>query len=375
MGRPFCAMRPEGARRAGLFVLAIMSYLRYDKRMQKIYRQCRVLERGRLMPVTYQVLENHITLDEILEELNKKELMAICRQHGLRGYSTKRKQELADQIRGHILKPEVVYAYFLCLSDEEVEYMRMEADCGGIMEDVEPAAFSYLIAGGYAGFNRGLQFGIPAEVLKAFEALDNEAFEQERRRVYLIGNYCYVANYLYGITPPMQVVRMFNQYERHKTDWKEVMDVYEKIHVYRCDFVYKDYYFVDHAFVRSFKEILDIQGSLPYYMPAEQELEEWFQFGFSANQDAVFAIYSYMTRQLWADEYFASDVCYILESTVHVGCSPDIVYSQLAAAGLKCRTRRQEREFQELLGQLINHTRMIIYRGHTPVEAAHFTTL
>ncbi len=322
------------------------------------------------MPGKYEVYEYHIHIGEILKALTKNELIMICRQHKLKGYSQKKKPELIEFIRGHILKPDVLYHYFLCLSDEEAEYMRMEVQSGGVMDDAEPEAFSYLMAGGYAGFTDTLKFGIPTEVVEQFEAFDDETYEQKRSRICLIGNYCHIANYLYAVTPPMQVVKMVNQYERQKTDWQEVMEVYGLISQYRCDFMYMDYYFVDYAFMENYKELLEKQGSLPYYMPSGQELKEWFRLELYVNRDAVFELFIYMTQQLWLKPDFAADVCEVLESTIRVGCYAEAVYQQLLASGVRCHTRRQERELKGLLDHLINNTRMIIYRGFTPAEAA-----
>ena len=148
------------------------------------------------------------------------------------------------------------------------------------------------------------------------------------------------------------------------------MEVYGLISQYRCDFMYMDYYFVDYAFMENYKELLEKQGSLPYYMPSGQELKEWFRLELYVNRDAVFELFIYMTQQLWLKPDFAADVCEVLESTIRVGCYAEDVYQQLLASGVRCHTRRQERELKGLLDHLINNTRMIIYRGFTPAEAA-----
>lgn len=314
--------------------------------------------------------EHRLSLEDILEDLSRKELVSLCRRHDIRGYSHWNKKELMSHIAEYILSPSVIYNYFICMNDLEIEYVRMAADSGGIVEDAEPEAFSYMIVGGYAGFSKDLEFGIPFEVLDAFHRFDDEIFEEKRRRICLIGNYSHVANYLYGVTPPMKIVKMFNKYESKKTDWLEVVSVYDIIAKYRADFVYIDCYFVDTAFIKNYEELLEIQGNIPYYMPNGKEIEEWFRFGFSIDSAYIWELYRYMTQQLWLDQDTAADICFMLEHTVHIGCSWEHMNEELQKLGIRCRTRRQNREFHALLASLINHTRMLIYRGFTPLEAA-----
>lgn len=318
----------------------------------------------------FEVFEHRISLRSIMEELSKKELVNLCRRHDIRGYSHWNKQELVEHISEYILSEPVIYNFFLCMNDLEIEYMRMALECGGIIEEAEPEAFSYMIYGGYAGFTNDLEFGVPCEVLERFAAFDSEEFEQKRRRICLIGNYCHVANYLYGVAPPMKVVRIVNRYEREKTDWREVMNVYGTIAKYRCDFCYIDNYFVDTAFINNYEELLELQGNIPYYLPQWDEIQEWFQYGFSSDTTYILELYRYMTEQLWLDGDMASEICFMLDNTIHIGGSADQVFESLKELGLRCRTRRQEREFRGLLASLINHTRMVIYRGYTPLEAA-----
>lgn len=313
---------------------------------------------------------HRLSLTEILGELTRKELESLCRQHEITGFSRLNKIELIKKISQYILSMPVIYNYFICMNDSEIEYVRMARDTDGIVEDAEPEAFSYLIIGGYAGFNQNLDFGIPWEVLELFDRFDDEDFEEKRQRICLIGNYSHIANYLYGVTPPMTVVKMFNRNEKKKTDWAEVVHVYDTIQKYRCDFIYRDNYFIDTAFSKGYEDLLRLQGNIPYYLPGREQVEEWCQVGFPAVTSYLMELYKYMVEQLWTDEDTAADVCFMMENTLHVGCCIGSVMNQLKNIGVYGRTRRQRREFQALLENLLNHSRMIIYRGHTPLEAA-----
>lgn len=163
---------------------------------------------------------------------------------------------------------------------------------------------------------------------------------------------------------------MFNQYEKKKTDWAEVINTYRIIEKYRCDFVYVDEYFVDTVFRKNYRELLKLQGNVPYYIPSREEVEEWCQIGFPSSSEYLSELYRYMTQQLWISSDLAADVCFMLENTVHIGCTLKNVQDELRHCGIWCRTKRQRREFEALLSSLIDHSRMIIYRGYTPVEAA-----
>lgn len=320
-------------------------------------------------PGFFEAYEHRIELKAILEDLSKKELEVLCKRHHIRGYSYWNKNEMIGHLFNHILTPSVMYRFFLCVNDEEIADVRLSEDSGGIIEDAEPEKFSFLMLGGYAGFTRNMDFGIPFEVLEVFSSFDDAQFEEKRRRIIQIGDYSHLANHLYGVTPPMQVVKIFNSYERKKTDWREVMDVYEIIREYRCEFVYKNNYFVDRPFMESYEELLELQGNIPYYMPGREYIEEWRTYGFGEDRTYIMELYRYMTQQLWLNEDKALDICFMLENTIHIGYTIEHVQKELHRLGVDCHTRRQEREFQAILDRLINHTRMIIFRGFTPLEA------
>lgn len=319
----------------------------------------------------YESYEGKIDLRSILEPYTKKELADLCRRHGLRKYYTWNKEEMVENLKDHLLRPDIMRSYFLCMSDDEVEYVRMTREYGGVMDDVEPDAYTYLTMGGYAGFTKDMTFGIPYEVLEVFDDFDDEEFDQKRHRISLIGDYSHVANYLYGVTPPMEVVKIFNLNEKKKTEWKEVIDVFYAIANYRCDFVYRDYYFVDIAFQDNYKQLLALQGDIPFYIPEGEQIQEWLTYGLSTGQDDVAQLYTFLMEKMWLSQETANRICCILESTVHVGCTKEDIYEILRYFGVETKTRKQKLELQILIEGLLRNTRMIIYRGHTSVEAQH----
>ena len=258
--------------------------------------------------------------------------------------------------------------YFLCMNDREIEYLRMARDYGGIIEDAEPDAFAFLIEGGYAGFTRDLTFAIPEEVLHVFDMFDSPEFEEQRQRTVLIGDYSHVANYLYGVTPPIRVVKIFNRYEAKKTDWQEVVGVYQILSKYRCDFAYVDYFFVDYSFVKNYNEVLDVQGRFPYYIPTQDQVRWWSEFGFGPESADIMTLYRLLTQTMWIDEDLAGEACYVLEQIMRVGCRLQDLRLQLDKLGIACQSRRQDARLDQVLNMLFKHSRMIIYRGFTPDE-------
>lgn len=319
----------------------------------------------------FHVYEHKVYLRDILTELTREELHSLARTHHMRGYSRLKKDVLISHISEYILQRDIMMNYFLCLNDQEIEYLRMARDYGGVIEDAEPEAFSFLIVGGYAGFTRNLTFAVPHEVLAVFDTFDTPEFDADRRRTMLIGDYSHVANYLYGVTPPIRIVKIFNRYEDKKTDWKEVVGVYRTLSRYRCDFEYLDYFFVDTNFVNNYKDILDSQGNIPYYMPTYEQICWWNEFGFVPDSRDIMELYKYLTLNLWVDEEDALEGCYSVEQIIRVGCSFPELRAQLQALGIECKSKRQARELELILKHLFDHSRMIIYRGFTPEEIRH----
>lgn len=309
-----------------------------------------------------------IYLANILGAMPKKELLSLCRTHGISGYSGLDRAALMSLISEYILNESVIYNYFICMNDFEIEYVRMARADEGVIDEAEPEAFTYMVMGGYAGMTKELDFGIPWEVMEIFERIDGEDFEEKRHRICLIGNYCHLANHLYGVTPPMEVVKIFNRYEKKKTDWEEVVGVYHSIAKYRCDFIYKDEFFVDTDFKYDYRDLLEIQGDIPYFMPEEEQIREWFAFGFQLDHSEYGVLFRYLMEQLWVKEHLAADACFCLENSLHVGCTLDCILEAFNDMGIVCRTKRQCRELKDILVNLMENTRMLIYRGHTPSE-------
>ncbi len=312
--------------------------------------------------------ENKVYLKDILTELTKHELLTLAKTHCMKRYSHLKKDALISYISEYILRSDVMMNYFLCMNDREIEYLRMARDYGGIIEDAEPEAFAFLIEGGYAGFTRNLTFAIPEDVLYVFDSFDCQKFEERRQRTVLIGDYSHVANYLYGVTPPIRVVKIFNRYEAKKTDWQEVVGVYQTLCRYRCDFAYLDYFFVDYSFVKNYNDVLDVQGRFPYYIPTQDQIRWWSEFGFSPESADLMTLYRFLTQMLWVDEDLASEACYVLEQNMRVGCQLKDLRGELDKLGIAGQSRRQEAALDRILNMLYKHSRMIIYRGFTPEE-------
>ena len=317
--------------------------------------------------VGFEVYEREVHMEDILSFFRKKELVTLARSHGLSGYSHLKKEDLIVWIKDRILDEAVLRAYFLCMHDGEIDLLRQVCDFGEVTQDMDPVDFSYLMAGGYAGYTQDLMFGVPSEVIEGFARIDTEDFEQERCRLMQIGNYCHLAMYLYGVAPPMQVVKIFNLYERKKTDWNEVMSVYERIKKYRCDFIYRDVYFVDLMFKDNYIPLLEIQGDVPYYMPTWEQVEQWNCFGYVPDiQDVLVDLHDFMVDKMWVDAERAADICFILQQATRIGCQFDAMEAQLHRMGIQGRTQKQDKVFRELLTALWKNARMIIHRGYTP---------
>ncbi len=309
-----------------------------------------------------------VRLSDMLMELGKKELINLAKRHTISGYSHLSKPQLAALIARHLLNKDVMRRYMLCMNDDEMEAFLDLIQKGSAFSDYEAEDFSFLIVGGYVGFAQNLELAVPEAVVRVFETINTEDFQKKRRRIIRIGDYAHIANALYGVTPPMQVVKLFNRYERKKTDWDEVFRTYQLISAYRCEFIYEDVYFVDRCYVDEYKKILEIQGNTPFYMPDREQLELWIAAGMIQDVKPFIDIYIYMIQQLWVEETQAGAVCMMLWEKLRRGCDMRELVDGLETFGVRCKSHRQIETMGEMVMRLWKHSRMICYRGYSPAE-------
>lgn len=315
-----------------------------------------------------KALGARIGLSDMLVKLGKKELISLAKRHRISGYSHLNKSQLTALIAGHLLKKDVMRRYMLCMNDEEMEAFLHLIENDDAVSDYEAQDFSFLIVGGYVGFTENLELVVPETVIRVFETINTNDFQKQRRRVIRIGDYAHIANALYGVTPPMQVVKLFNRYERKKTDWDEVFRTYQLISAYRCEFIYKDVYFVDRYYADEYKKILEIQGNIPFYMPAREQLEQWINTGTIQDIKLFIDIYTYMIRQLWVEDAQAGAACMMMWEKTRAGCDLHDLIDTLETSGIRCKSHRQIETMGQMVLHLWKNTRMICYRGYSPGE-------
>ena len=310
------------------------------------------------------------TLEKIYSFYAKDDIIDIAKKHQVTGYSKYKKKDLIPYVIEYILKEEPMKRYFQLMDDSEIEAFEnaMKEDAYVLLEQDDE--FEYLHSGGYCGMNGEFGIVIPNQVVMAYKRIDTKAFHKIRKRLSLIDNYLNVANNLYAVTPTKILIDMFNQNEKEELNKEELLDVYNEIKHYRCDFTYINGMFVENKLVENsvYLGVIQQQLSKPYYIPDKEEILRLGRYNNQIITDELKKIYAYLMDNMDITNDIAIDACDQMQTNMRMGCEVQKIINDLTGLGVVFRNEKQLHEFTKLLIKLRNNTRMISNCGHTPIE-------
>ena len=310
------------------------------------------------------------TLEKKYSFYTKDDIIDIARKHQVTGFSKYKKKDLIPYVIEYILKEEPMKRYFQLMDDLEIDAFEnaMKEDAYIISEQDDE--FEYLHSGGYCGMNDEFGIVIPNQVVMAYKRFDTKAFHKIRKRLSLIDNYLNVANNLYAVTPTKILIDMFNQNEKEELNKEELIDLYNEIKHYRCEFTYIDGMFVDNRLVENnvYLDVIQQQSNKPYYIPEKEEILCLGRYNHQNITDELRKIYAYLMNNMDITNDIVIDACYQMQIDMRFGCEIQGIINDLTGLGAIFKKEKQRKDFTGLLMKLWNNTRMISNRGYTHTE-------
>lgn len=314
--------------------------------------------------------ENTDMLAEIFEEYTKEELVMIAKLHHMKGYSKWRRDELADNVKNYILSPEEMKRYFLCMNAEEIKKFKAASKSVEQLQKGYEGSFDYLFAGGYCAVCEDMTIFVPEDVKEAYQRINTPKFRKERARVNLLGDYCHAANNLYAVTPLEVMVEFFNRHEKPETNAEEILQVYEVLRLYRCDFEYRDGLFIDTGLMKDkkYRDLYERQQNSPFYFPPKAEVEKLARYDQTEITMELARVMQYLQNVMHADIEVIAEACSVIQIVIRKGGSIEDILEILEEYKILFQEKEQIEEFVPLLVDLWNHSRMVLNRGYTPAE-------
>ncbi len=305
------------------------------------------------------------TLADVFADYTKDDIREIAKEKGLRGISGCNKDQLIEKLVGHMLQPEVLRSYFLCLQDRELE--EFEKASGEKLYDSDQGEYlQNLYSAAYIGMLPDGRIGIPRDVLRMYRQIVDEEFHTRRQEISFVLACLRTAGMLYGIAPVELLLRMVNQHSELNLAAEELQQDIESIPPEFSVFVIMNDRVYHKRFYPDDRGLLGAQGNKEYYLPTVDEISDMGIYGYFPNHPETVRFRQYLIDELDADQEDAELVVEMIQRTICGDCQMGDILEILDDFDLTGDTDKTFRGLMKRVDALWNDTRMLLNRGYTP---------
>lgn len=258
-----------------------------------------------------------------LTKMKKDELVELCKQKGLTGYSKLKKDELVALL-------------------SEAMGAGAQAAPSAAPEQAEAAEKT----AGAAAAPRAEASGTAGSAL---------------------GRYCTALVNLWGIAPAAMVAAVYNQFTGSSVTAEDV-EAAASCPVVNGELIHKNLADRDDEIAALRKK----QAHYNHYLPSANHIDDYLDERYRENTHEFIAMRDFMVRSFHMKEALATaNALHILQ---YLDTETDVSYlmSQLATAGVRFENDQQFRNFAVLLNRMKSTARFWGFCGHTPEEAENF---
>ncbi len=316
--------------------------------------------------------EDGLLTKDILQQFPKTELTAKAKSLHLRGYSSKKVDELRDMIAQAMLTDEVILPIFRLFTDEQIALFEKASALsdGYEMNESESADAAGILRTGYALVDEDNRLLIPKDAASAYARINNDAFQASRREYVWLLDCLDAGETIYGVMPQEQLVRMYNARKGYKKTLSQLLEMHESLDPSVCGMRLENGKLIAAAVYDDYRDIEKMQGNEDFYLPSVAEIldisRNFFPSQEAASQKLIAMLQTDCGKSLADANRIVCDIweqfskSYQVEDVLGASDAYDLTFSS---------TRGMD-DFKAALVELSSHTRMMIYRGFQPVEIA-----
>ncbi|MGL5977676.1 MAG: Rho termination factor N-terminal domain-containing protein [Erysipelotrichaceae bacterium] len=324
-------------------------------------------------------------LIEGLQQYTKVELQEYARQFDLKRVSSLNKQRLIERIVSYLTQEDVFLSRIASVT--ESEFTLFSKACKHQVSIKESQHLD-----GFALFDR-LFIDIDEEtaeltVYEEFVALSvlcqTSDFKEKQAKHSWLRTCLSYAKQQYGIAP-IEVVHQLYTYQVNATIDEMVatfqaipMDLINVIlfpmqgftklkqphPLADCKWAFLD---LENLSPEDLQDLLVEQDEIPFYIPKKDEMQELAQYGYQASDPYYQDLDNYLRNQIGCREEQAAILCTIIWNVAGEQGFFQYFIDQIEMMGLELTDANAFELFNRMM-HANNHTRMIIHRGHTPLE-------
>lgn len=328
-------------------------------------------------PITKDEIEsNHVTLTEILGRYTKQELMEIVKLHHMTGYNGLKKDAIVKKLSKDLLDKQVMCSYFRYLNNRETELL--ESENNFVQMDFMDENYDTLIDGGYAAYKDDSfmedYICIPEEVKEAYRINCDEEWKKTCREETELAGYMNLAAELYGVCPIGKMLEIYEEYTGRTKEKSEALTFAKEIPENKKYFVVKEGMLVLKILTSQnyYRDFFKMQGNISYYFPTREEAELLMKKEYLPFDEALKSLQIFFRKNGEDTDEDAEFLCKRVQFMLRVGESPESIMEMLEEAFMGfedvMEDYKKQNQFIKKLMKVTEHTRMILFRGHTLAE-------
>lgn len=306
-----------------------------------------------------------VTLPTIFKDFDQKILREIAKDKGIVIEKPVNKAQLVDKLCEKMLEPDELRRYFSYLTRHELEAFEQAVRSNCVHESPD---FDKLYQGAYLGVLENGCVVVPMDVYGAYRKIKGSSFDEEQSRRSRLFTCFDVAEAIYGIVPAEVLLKLWERSGQTPMTLEELMDEAEAIPVCYRKFVYKRGKFIHQTLGSQAKDLERNQGTKEFYIPSQEEILDLEENGYFSKDRFIRKFISFLIRNGDVRPDLAEAMAQEIQYVIRSGGNVQEVMDVLRLGGVMFHDMDDIDEAMGAVGELWNHTRMILNRGFTPAE-------
>ncbi len=267
--------------------------------------------------------------ERVLSSYPKQELSKFADDLGIT-LTAKRKDGMAYEIARYILKPEVMRGLLLTVTEEELDIFEHAIDQGWFRPGEEEAAsLDPFYALSYIAVYSTGHYVVPEEVAEVYSILKRNGYRAFHKKAAWMYACLKAFDAIHMIAPEIVLYRMYRRQKSAGSSYDDFKELFEEIpdSVNPCCEV--DGKIVSKAGLKEdlYQLAEEIQRDVDYYIPTEQEILSYAQYGYPKTEKAYQDLWRFFRDQLNVEEDLCSSLCMLASAIFAGGGLPPTIWT------------------------------------------------
>ncbi|MCP1111171.1 hypothetical protein M2150_001068 [Lachnospiraceae bacterium PM6-15] len=211
---------------------------------------------------------------------------------------------------------------------------------------------------------------MPFDVIEIYNSINTPVFQERCAHTSWLCMCLAVATDLYGVFPVEVLLKLLERGKGLTFDAASVMAYFDKMPA--NDVVYKkrlglfggEEYFEESMY----KELLEYQGDMEYYIPTLMELKDYQEQGFFSRNIQIQRLISFLKRAYELDEKLATVISAQVQKEISLGGEIEDIFELFDSLELVLNSEKEVEKLAKILVEVWNNTRSVLNRGYTMTE-------